>query len=614
MIYSFSVIVPVLNKENEIIPTLQSIEDSIAYFYAHHNDEPAVEAEVVVVNEGSSDRTLELVTEFAQSKPHYKIINHFKSLGIGPARNTGAKVAKGDLLFFFDGDDLVFPHHLYLCFRVLNHHFNGAKTQSFELENEQGNQTIYLPNTPVAMIRTGVLMRDQLHPHWKKAIENTIMQNFAIRRECHEFIEGFSESPIYKQLRCCEDIAYNHWAIRFFKLYQIDLETVEYIRYPGNALDRQLKKFQTPPEQYKDETPLECKELHAIRLKSERDKLAYLLDKFKKVEKTPEFLALLNSQAIAAEYLLRKDYQTAIAIAEQGLLTDPSSSNELVNILAVAYNNLGSEWQQQKNFDAAANCFKQAIELKPNIAAKDVARICFNAAVTLREQGVFAEALTYLQQAIMLDAQFKEAIAELPKARYRAMLSAKSYEFSDLPHDIEQWLNASLFLENYINQQNQLRLARVLHIGCRDGQIACWLIDTYLSEAAAKITCIDICKDEPHQQSLFESNIAKTGRAEAVKILAGDAKEVLRSLVPNSYDLLVIGDQTAADLLEILMLSWGLLKVGGIILLKQISAKSTSAVSSDALKVTVGTFNQVFSEKIQPLYNNGFSILQKNHA
>jgi glycosyltransferase involved in cell wall biosynthesis len=362
MISSFSVIVPVLNKENEIIRTLQSIEDSIAYFYAHYHDEPVVEAEVVVVNEGSSDRTLELVTEFAQTKPHYKIVNHFKSLGIGPARNTGAKIAKGDLLFFFDGDDLVFPPHLYLCFRILNHSGNTSVNQSFELETEHGNHLIHLPTTPVAMIRTGVLMQESLHPHWKKAIENTIMQNFALRRECHEFIEGFSESPIYKQLRCCEDIAYNYWAVRFFKLYQIDLETVEYIRYPGNAFDRQLKKFQTPPEQYQDDTPLECKELHTVRLKFERDKLSYLLDKFKKYEKTPEFLQLVNFPAIASEYLLRKDYQTTIVIAEQGLVAEPSWQNELTNILAVAYNNLGSEWQQQRKLDVATptlSCYKQ---------------------------------------------------------------------------------------------------------------------------------------------------------------------------------------------------------------------------------------------------------------
>uniref|UniRef100_A0A832H549 Glycosyltransferase family 2 protein n=1 Tax=Oscillatoriales cyanobacterium SpSt-402 TaxID=2282168 RepID=A0A832H549_9CYAN len=131
MIQSFSVIVPVMNKEHAILRTLESVEASIQYFYEHYRGEHPVAAEIVVVNEGSSDRTPEIVNEFSRNHPHCKIVNHAKRTSAGTARNMGANVAKGDLLFFCDGDDLYYKEHIYLCYRMLSHDPATAKETSF---------------------------------------------------------------------------------------------------------------------------------------------------------------------------------------------------------------------------------------------------------------------------------------------------------------------------------------------------------------------------------------------------------------------------------------------------------------------------------------------------
>lgn len=63
--------------------------------------------EVLVVNNGSTDNTGEVVTEFEQLLP-IRLISEPK-LGLSKARNTGVENASGELIIFFDDDVLVDP-------------------------------------------------------------------------------------------------------------------------------------------------------------------------------------------------------------------------------------------------------------------------------------------------------------------------------------------------------------------------------------------------------------------------------------------------------------------------------------------------------------------------
>jgi glycosyltransferase involved in cell wall biosynthesis len=287
MISSFSVIVPVFNKQDAIIRTLESIETAIAYFFDHFEAPPSIQPEVIVLNDGSRDRSLDLIADFARPRPYYKIISHFRSLGAGPARNTAAKISMGDILFFCDGDDLFLAPHIYLCFRILNHAPHPERPQSassFQLVTDVSSYTVELPNYPIGAVRTGVYLKEPVHPQRKLAIENTLSLNLCVRRECHDFVEGFPEAPIYKELRGYEDGPYSLWLSRFFKLVKVNLDTVEYVRYPGNNFDRQLARYQVPPETYQDTVSSEERELHAVRTKLEHEKLTYLMDKFRRAE------------------------------------------------------------------------------------------------------------------------------------------------------------------------------------------------------------------------------------------------------------------------------------------------------------------------------------------
>jgi glycosyltransferase involved in cell wall biosynthesis len=94
----FSVIIPLYNKETTILKTLDSV---LAQTYPHF--------EVVVVDDGSTDRSAELVTSLADSR-----IRYFKKENGGPssARNLGVEKAEKEWLLFLDADDLLLGNAL----------------------------------------------------------------------------------------------------------------------------------------------------------------------------------------------------------------------------------------------------------------------------------------------------------------------------------------------------------------------------------------------------------------------------------------------------------------------------------------------------------------------
>lgn len=96
-----SVIVPVYNEERYISATLDSL--------INQNFE---DFELIVVDDGSTDSTLEIVTEkLSDSKINHKII-HQENSGVSSARNRGITESSGDYIVFVDADDYILTDHL----------------------------------------------------------------------------------------------------------------------------------------------------------------------------------------------------------------------------------------------------------------------------------------------------------------------------------------------------------------------------------------------------------------------------------------------------------------------------------------------------------------------
>jgi len=87
-----SVIIPAYNEEKSLPGTLRSVFSYLG--------KQSYSWEVLVVNDGSEDRTKDLALEFQKSFPELRLIENFKNRGKGFAVKNGVLHSKGDLVLF----------------------------------------------------------------------------------------------------------------------------------------------------------------------------------------------------------------------------------------------------------------------------------------------------------------------------------------------------------------------------------------------------------------------------------------------------------------------------------------------------------------------------------
>jgi glycosyltransferase involved in cell wall biosynthesis len=233
-----SVVIPTYNGAPTIGRTLASVAKSVEHYLSHHPDAGADDLVLVVVDDASTDDTLEVVKNALSDFPcPARILANRDNKGTSACRNQGAAATSSELLFFLDHDDEYLPDHI----RIL--------MAAMALE------------PPLAYVRSGIVLSDPVHPSWHRIIEDTLVLNVCVRRPCHDFIGGFYEHPELRRLRA-EDAVYSDLLRRFFKGAPIGNVTLRHYRLPGNALDVQFAKFSTAPGEQPEAMGADLKVLH----------------------------------------------------------------------------------------------------------------------------------------------------------------------------------------------------------------------------------------------------------------------------------------------------------------------------------------------------------------
>ena len=95
---SLSVILPAYNEEQILAPNLAEVH---AYMLALATD---FDWEMLIVNDGSGDRTGQIAEDFARSNDNVRVVHHDQNRGLGNATKTGIQHCTGDKIVILDID------------------------------------------------------------------------------------------------------------------------------------------------------------------------------------------------------------------------------------------------------------------------------------------------------------------------------------------------------------------------------------------------------------------------------------------------------------------------------------------------------------------------------
>lgn len=87
---------PAFNEQENVGPLLEEALHTLPAF--------AERFELIVVDDGSTDRTAQIVSTYAEAHPEVRLEQHPGNLGYGLALRTGLRAARGDAVFFTDAD------------------------------------------------------------------------------------------------------------------------------------------------------------------------------------------------------------------------------------------------------------------------------------------------------------------------------------------------------------------------------------------------------------------------------------------------------------------------------------------------------------------------------
>jgi len=91
-----SIVIPMFNEAENVKTTLSRVEESLSTFKGSF--------EIVAVNDGSTDNTLEILKEIAEKDKRIKVVSYPKNMGRGMALRRGFKESQGEIVVSIDAD------------------------------------------------------------------------------------------------------------------------------------------------------------------------------------------------------------------------------------------------------------------------------------------------------------------------------------------------------------------------------------------------------------------------------------------------------------------------------------------------------------------------------
>ncbi len=164
-----SVIIPMYNAEKTILKSLESVR---------HQTYKG-EFEIIVVNDGSTDASAEVVQSYINQHLDLNIqLIHQENKGVSAARNAALKICKGDYISLLDSDDIWLPHKTERQLTLLKNQYLKIDFLASKRQNHQILYPYQVQNDHLAELTfRKIMFRNEAQPSTvvfkRKVLENT---------------------------------------------------------------------------------------------------------------------------------------------------------------------------------------------------------------------------------------------------------------------------------------------------------------------------------------------------------------------------------------------------------------------------------------------------------
>lgn len=210
-----SVVIPAHNAQETIDETLRSVRAQ-----THRT------LEILVVDDGSGDNTIEIVRRHRSADPRVVLIQQ-PNAGVAAARNTGWRAASSDLIAFIDADDLWAPNKIERQLAALkraNDRVGLVYCWSWTIDG------------------ASKITEDKHRPVWRGSVlERLLLGNFIgngsaalVRRQALVDADGFESRLRAADAQGCEDVLFYCRVAERYEFEVVEEALVGYRYLPGN--------------------------------------------------------------------------------------------------------------------------------------------------------------------------------------------------------------------------------------------------------------------------------------------------------------------------------------------------------------------------------------------
>ncbi len=223
----YSIIIPVYNVEKTLDRCLQSVQNQTFKDF-----------EVIMINDGSSDRSGEICARFAKSDRRFIYIEQ-SNQGVSAARNKGIRKAQGKYIAFLDSDDEYTDCYLDAFEKLMaqvpdcNNYWCGFKVYK-EINPNDGSIQVFSREEEISISSRKDIMT--LHERWM----DSTLWNKVFRRSI------ITENQILMDVKISlgEDLLfiYNYLSVSGEQIAIINRPNYCYYQYNNNSLDSKYRK------------------------------------------------------------------------------------------------------------------------------------------------------------------------------------------------------------------------------------------------------------------------------------------------------------------------------------------------------------------------------------